>query len=388
MRDEQPDVIEVNVLEPTVRVTVDCRSAGAVGNYVGDRDVSDFAGRRFVVALSAVDLAAALDIEVNRVAVAPPEPIEPARFDRDIGNHNVFDYAAVEDHKGQAAIRIGDNDIVDGDATDGVGIAIAELQRAGGGGKPTVGHGHIFRGQGRPPDIRRPKDDGVVASLDGGVGHAHVLAAVRIEAIGPDAFLGARIDVDAIDDKPFARVRVDGPAARSDELEACDADILAAEQQNQARIHGLCGISSGKRSEERFASGLHLELIGTNVEVIKVVGLPLVGGLSVNRAAAFEGDIVQVLADEERGFRRRIELAAFERSKEGCAGLEIEAHAGAEMELAGGVLARRKIDGSTTGFPASIDSLLQSGTRVVLFAAGGAVALHVIDKLGRKLRSG
>lgn len=71
MRDEEPDIIEVNVLKPAVRMTVDCRCAGGVSDYVRDRDVPDLASGRFVVALGSIDLAATLDVEVNRVT-APP----------------------------------------------------------------------------------------------------------------------------------------------------------------------------------------------------------------------------------------------------------------------------------------------------------------------------
>ena len=144
-----------------------------------------------MIALGSLDLAAALDVEVNRVAVPPPEPVEAGSFDRNVGNHYVFHHAAVEHHERQAAIRVGNDDVVDCDSAHCVGIAIAELQRAGGRGESAVGHGHVFGRQRRAPDIRRPKDDRVVARLYGGVGYAHVLAAIRVDAVCPNTFLGA-----------------------------------------------------------------------------------------------------------------------------------------------------------------------------------------------------
>jgi len=97
---------------------------------------------------------------------------------------------------------------------------------------------------------------------------------------------------------------------------------------------------------------------------------------------------VQIFADYERRFRRRIELAVIERSKDGCAALQIQAHSRSKAELSGGVLAGRHIYRATSGFSASIDSFLDSGPRVVLPAPGCAVVLHVVHRLAGKIESG
>ena len=138
---------------------------------------------------------------------------------------------------------------------------------------------------------------------------------------------------------------------------------------------------------KRLAGGLHQALVAANVVVVEVVGPPLVGGLTVKRAPAFEGDVMQVLTEEQGRFRG-IELAAIERSKEGCAGLQIQAHSRSEAKLSGGVLTGWYIHRATTGFSASIDGLLEGGARVVLFDPGCAVFLHVVHNLAGKPRSG
>src|ERR1700683_4652930 len=118
------------VLEPTVGVAVDCRCASAMSDHIRNGDVTDLAGWRLILALGSIDLAAALDVEMNRVAITPPEPVEAARLDRNVRNNHVLHHTAIEHHERQTAIRIVDHHVIDGDAADRIRIPIAKLQCA------------------------------------------------------------------------------------------------------------------------------------------------------------------------------------------------------------------------------------------------------------------
>src|SRR5271165_6706520 len=97
-------------------MTVDGRCAGSVSDDVLDGDVSDDAWRGLVGALRAVDFAAAFDVEANRIAVSPPEPIEAAGIDGDVRDNDVFHQTSIEHHEGQPAVGVGDGYVADHDA--------------------------------------------------------------------------------------------------------------------------------------------------------------------------------------------------------------------------------------------------------------------------------
>src|ERR1017187_2779027 len=132
--DEQLDAIQANAVQPAFRLPVDDRGSGAVRDDIADGYVADHAGRRLLLALGSVYLAAALDVEVDGIAVTPPEPVESAGLYGDVRNYYVLDDSAVKHHEREAAIRVRDDDVVDGNAANGFRVPIAELERARGRG--------------------------------------------------------------------------------------------------------------------------------------------------------------------------------------------------------------------------------------------------------------
>ena len=102
--------------------------------------------------------------------------------------------------------------------------------------------------------------------------------------------------VDAVDDQALALDGVHGPGRGIDERDAGDADVRAADEEDQ--LAGLVGLGEG--AHERQAELLHLDLVRAD-EVVLVVALeaPVVGGLAVEDAAALDGDVGEVLAVEE-----------------------------------------------------------------------------------------
>ena len=136
----------------------------------------------------------------------------------------------------------------------------------------------------------------------------------------------------------------------------------------------------GERAHQRLAGGFHLALVGEDVEIGEVVRSPLVGRLAIERAAAFERDIVQVFAVDEADLGEGSNCAV-ERGEECGAGFEIETDAGTEMQLAGGVFAGPDVNGAAAGFAAGVDGFLQRGAGVVRLVSGGAVIFDVEDWL-------
>src|SRR5271165_686723 len=120
----------MDAIQPAIGMAIDRRRPSAVRDDVTNGDVADHAGGWFVGALRPIHLAAALDIEMNRIAIAPPEPIEARSLDGDVGDYDVFHDAAVEHHKRQSSIGVCDDNVVYGHAPHCVRIAIAKLDRA------------------------------------------------------------------------------------------------------------------------------------------------------------------------------------------------------------------------------------------------------------------
>ncbi len=81
---ERAYIIETDAFEPAIGMPVDDRSAGAVSDHILDDTLRILPAGGSLVALGSVHFAAALDVEVQRIAVAPPEPIEAAGFDREV----------------------------------------------------------------------------------------------------------------------------------------------------------------------------------------------------------------------------------------------------------------------------------------------------------------
>ena len=253
------------------------------------KDALDLAcGRIWFRGLNALaDFAPAFDVEMKRIAVAPPEPIVANAFDAQIREHDVAHRAAVEIHESDAAIGTGDDAVVDGDVADGIHVAVAELDGAGRRSQPAIGDGNILAGQRRTKPVHGVEHDRVVAGLDGAVGDAHIFAAVRINAVRPDAFGQAGVDVDAVDHQSLAGIRVNRPGRRIDQVQTRNADVLAAEEKEQ--LAELVLLRKG--TQQRLARGLHPLEVRPNVIVLNVVQPPFVGALAIDRPAPFDRDV-------------------------------------------------------------------------------------------------
>ena len=103
--------------------------------------------------------------------------------------------------------------------------------------------------------------------------------------------------------------------------------------KHHARIDGFFAEAHWKRSHQRLAGSLHLALIGQNVVIGDGIQVPLIRCLSVERACAFEGDVVQVFAVNQGGLARVVVLARIQRGVDGRAGLEVEPHAAPQVQL-------------------------------------------------------
>ena len=83
---------------------------------------------------------------------------------------------------------------------DQAAVALGELDGGGGGREPAIGDGDVFAGVIRAP-FRDAANDGnaVIAGGNRAVGNADVVAADDVDAVGPNRFFQAGVNVDAID---------------------------------------------------------------------------------------------------------------------------------------------------------------------------------------------
>ena len=240
-----------------------------------------------------------------------------------------------------------------------------------------VRHRDVLAGLGRAEPIHGIEDQGVVARLDGAVGDADVLAAVGVDAVGPDAVLEARPDGDAVDDQAFALDRVHGPGRGIQEGDAGDADVRAADEEDQLAV--LVGLREGP--VERQAELLHLDLVRAD-EVVLVVALepPVVGPLAVEDAAPLDGHAREVLAVEEGLL---VEAGLVVDGVDGRPGLHVEPHVAAEVDGPARVAAGREEDRSPARLGAGVDGLLDGFLGQVLFDPGRPEIPDVKDRAGR-----
>src|ERR1017187_2869396 len=111
----------------------------------------------------------------------------------------------------------------------------------------------------------------------------------------------------------------------------------------------------------RFAQLLHPDLV--IVIALRGVGGPKVFFLAVNGAAAFNRYIFKVFAEQQRFLRLHLligKAAPVFRSVERGAGFHTKVHVAAQVNRSRGVIARRKIDGSTLD-GSSFNGLLNRG---------------------------
>src|SRR5208337_4930555 len=105
--------------------------------------------------------------------------------------------------------------------------------------------------------------------------------------------------------------------------------------------------------------------------------MPLIGRLTIQRATAFERDIVQVLAIDQRGPFRVVVLASIERGVDRRTRLYIEPYPRPQMKLSRRVLPGWDVNLATARFAAGINGFLQSRARIIALAAGCAVVLDI-----------
>ena len=105
------------------------------------------------------------------------------------------------------------------------------------------------------------------------------------------------------------------------ERQVGDSHIVAADEQHQMAD----GVVGGKRARQRQVILFGQELVGIDVPVVELLLAPLVLGLPVNGAAAFQGDVINILGQEQRPplfVKAGGVLAGIDRR----AGLDVEAH--------------------------------------------------------------
>ena len=111
------------------------------------------------------------------------------------------------------------------------------------------------------------------------------------------------------------------------------------------------------------------------------VQMPLIGRLAIERPCAFERDIVQVFAIDQRGLSASSYWLRIERGVDRRARLHIQPHSRAQMKLSRRVLPGRNVDPASARFAAGIDGFLQCWPGIVALAAGCAVVLDIEDAL-------
>lgn len=370
----QAQLVDGDVLERRVGVGVDFVRTVAMRNDIAQQDIAHFADRRLLGFVDvSVNLAAADQVEVDGIAIAPPIPVEAHAVDGQVGEHHVLHQPAVENHEGDAAVGAGDDAVVDGNVANGDQVAIAELDGTGSGGQAAVGDGDVLTGARIAVDAGRVKHQGVVAGFDGAVGDMHILTAVRVDTVGPHPVLQAGAYIDVVDIQSLAAPGVHGPGGRIEEGQAGDMDILAADQDHQVpdRIDG------GEGAHQRHSGGTGGHFVGINVPVAHIGLAPLILGLAVHHAVAFQGNLLEILAMEQG---TPVEVRRIFTGIERGAGFQVNPHMAAQVDGTGGVSAGREVDHPAAGRRAGVDGGLDSRLGQVGFLAGGAVIAHVEDR--------
>src|ERR1019366_7769095 len=112
-----------------------------------------------------------------------------------------------------AAIAVKDGAVADHDVLHQPADALSELDGGGGGRESAIGDGDVFRGiVGAPFRNTANNSDAVIASGNGAVGNGDIVAAHNVDAICPDRFLQAGVNVHAIDDHARAGKQCERPA--------------------------------------------------------------------------------------------------------------------------------------------------------------------------------
>ena len=135
--------------------------------------------------------------------------------------------------------------------------------------------------------------------------------------------------------------------------------------------------SSRKGPHQGDARRLGRFLIVADVAVVDHVHAPVVLGLPVDGPATLNGDVLEVLADQQPvRVKGRVLLGSEENGARG----DIESDMAAKVEGSGGVVARRQIHRTAARFSAGVDGFLNGRPGIVGLLAGGSVSLHAEDR--------
>ena len=180
------------------------------------------------------------------------------------------------------------------------------------------------------------------------------------------------MDVHAIDDQALAGIGMDGPTTRSDERDSSDAHVAAAQQQDQFGVEGIWK-SMREGTQQRAAEPFPEQNVLADEGVVELHHMVVVGGLTVDGAAALDGDVVEILTEYERGAGTALELFVVERGVEHRAGVEEQTDVALEADGPAGVVAGREQYSASARGGAGVDGRLDGGGGEIGLATGGAV---------------
>ena len=124
------DVFQAHVLQPAIGMPVNAARPFSSRDHVANDDIADGSSGWLILPRCSIHLATALDVEVDRIAVSPPEPAMARAFDCEVREHHIAHITSVENHESQAAVRVGDHGIVDGHFAYAIAVAVTEFYRA------------------------------------------------------------------------------------------------------------------------------------------------------------------------------------------------------------------------------------------------------------------
>src|SRR5262249_23322751 len=147
----------------------------------------------------AIQFALSGDTKTKRLCIPGPEPIEAIAIDHKVREENVAERAAKRALKRKSAIHVVEECIDDANIAHTRDVAFAEFYPCRSGREPAIGDDDIFADQRRSKPVLRNKGNAIVPCLDVAIRDRHILAAIQVNAIGPDGFLEAAIDIEAVE---------------------------------------------------------------------------------------------------------------------------------------------------------------------------------------------
>ena len=232
----------------------------------------------------------------------------------------------------------------------------------------------------------RLQHDRVVAGIEVRIRDAHLAAGIDVDAVRVRAGIG--FDDDIAHHYVFAIQQMDHPKGGADHVNAFDQDVLAVHGPDKGRTQaqrGLAVVGFGDRLlllQPVLDAGPH----GASFRVIR---LPhprgVVGG---ERSAPGNGHVLKIASADERSGRET--LGAFGAAgdqrvlgeigveTQGRAGVDVQYDVAGELDRAGFIRARRKVDRASAALGAGLNGVADGFGRaragIVFRAVGGDVA--------------